>query len=113
MKSATPEPPGMLWIPLQVSQGDHLSVPVQQGRSRKLTGNVLQSESPRLRTEAVEGLEGQLTGHCALFFLTVSWASIFGVWSGLFAAVYVVFLLGVRSGEFFRILDDFPRWVRG
>ncbi|OBY26759.1 hypothetical protein A9D60_17360 [Leisingera sp. JC1] len=103
----------MLWIPLQVSRGHQLPVPVQQGSPRKLTGNVLQSESPRLQTEAVKGLERQLTGHCALFFLTVSWASIFGVWSGLFAAVYFLFLLGIRSGEFYRTLDEYRVWRRG
>jgi hypothetical protein len=55
-------------------------------------------------------LEGQLTVHGTLFILTVSWASIFGVWSGLFAAVYFLFLLGIRSGEFYRKLDELPVW---
>lgn len=84
-----------------------------QSRPDLLTESLLQSEPPRHVSRASRDLEGHLTVHGGLFFLTVSWASIFGVWSGLFAGVYCLFLCGVRSGGFFRSLDQFSVWRRG
>mgnify|MGYP007014081033 CR=1 FL=1 len=40
-----------------------------------------------------------------LFIFTLIWGAIFGVFSGLFAAGYALFIRGVFTGSFFKTLE--------
>ena len=46
----------------------------------------------------------------SLFVLTLGWASIFGIWSGVVAALYYLFFLSILSGKFSAYCDRITSW---